>query len=99
MNDMFGVARLVKELNLKEDLFYALEEEGSVEKKGYSIIFEIFAKATTTDSQRKIYECLSGPFEVTPEEFGAKPYMEIVEGFTECFDIKTLKNFIERVNK
>ena len=99
LNDMFGVARLVKELDFKEDLYKAFEGEDDVVKRGYSVVFELFAKATTKDAQRKIYECLSGPFEVTPEELGKKPYMEFVEGFTECFDIGTLVNFIKRVNK
>lgn len=99
VNDMFNVARLIRDLDLKEDIFKSQQGEEDVEKIGYNIIFDILAKATTKDAQAKIYECLANPYEKTVEEMGTMPYMELVEGFAECFDIKTLKNFIKRVNK
>ena len=99
VNDMFNVARLVKDLNLKEDLFQSQKGEEDIEKIGFNIIFYILGKATTKDSQRKIYECLCEPFEMEAEEVGKMEYMKLIEGFMECFDITTLKNFIKRVNK
>lgn len=99
VDDMFNVARLVNDLNIKEDLFQSQKGEEDIEKIGFNIIFDIMAKATTKDSQKKIYECLCEPFEMKAEEVGKMKYMELVDSFMDCFDITTLKNFIKRVNK
>lgn len=99
VNDMFNVVRLINDLNLKEDIFQSQKGEEDVEKIGYNIIFDILSKATTKDAQKRIYECLADPYEMTAGEVGEMPYMELVETFADCFDIKTLKNFIMRVGK
>lgn len=96
---MFNVVRLINDLDLKEDVFKAQKGENDVERIGYDMIFSILAKGTTKEAQKKIYEVLAKPYEKTAEEIGEMPYMEIVETFADCFDIKTLKNFIKRVNK
>jgi hypothetical protein len=99
VNDMFNVARLIRDLDLRENIFVSQQGEEDIEKIGFNIVFDILSKATTKESQNKIYECLSGPYEKTVKEIGQMPYMELVESFTECFDLVTLKNFMERVNK
>lgn len=99
VNDLFNVARLLNDLNLKEDIFKAQKGEEDVEKVGFNIIFDILSKATTKESQQKIYECLAQPFEINVGDVGQMGIMDIVEAFNQCFDFKTLANFINRVNK
>ena len=99
VNDMFNVARLINDLNLKEDIFKSQKGEEDVEKIGFNIVFDILSKATTKDAQKKIYECLANPYEMSAEEVGKMEYMELFETFADCFDIKTLANFIKRVGK
>ena len=99
VNDMFDIARLINELNLKEDIFKSQKGEEDLEKIGFNIIFDILAKATTKEAQSKIYECLSKPFEMEANEVGLMEIDNIVTSFMTCFNISVLKNFIKRVNK
>ena len=99
VNDLFNVARLINDLNLKEDVFKAQKGEEDVEKIGFNLIFDVLSKATTKESQQKIYECLSQPFEMEVEAVGEMGITSLVDTFNNCFDIITLKNFINRVNK
>ena len=99
VNDMFNVARLINELNLKEDIFKSQKGEEDLEKIGFNIIFDILAKATTKEAQEKIYECLSQPFEMKANEVGLMSIDDIITTFMSCFDIVVLKNFMKRVNK
>ena len=99
VNDLFNVARLINDLNLKEDVFKAQKGEEDVERIGFNLIFDILSKATTKESQQKIYECLSQPFEMEVEAVGEMDITSLVDTFNNCFDIITLKNFINRVNK
>lgn len=99
VNDLFNVARLINDLKLKEDVFKAQKGEEDVERIGFNLIFDVLSKATTKESQQKIYECLAQPFEMEVEAVGNMGITELVESFNNCFDIVTLKNFIKRVNK
>ncbi len=99
VNDMFDIARLINDLNLKEDIFKSQKGEEDLEKIGFNIIFDILSKATTKEAQSKIYECLSKPFEMKTNEVGLMSVDDIVTSFASCFDIVVLKNFIKRVNK
>ena len=44
-NDLFNFARLINELDLKEDLFKAQQGEEDVEKIGFTFVFDVLSKA------------------------------------------------------
>ena len=97
-NDLFNFARLINELDLKEDLFNAQQGEEDVEKIGFTFIFDILSKATTKDAQNMIYDVLAEPFEITSKEVGELEITTLIENMQECFDFKTIVNFIKRAN-
>ena len=41
---------------------------------------------------------LAQPFECEPDQIGLNSFDENVKNFMECFDLKTLANFIKRAN-
>lgn len=96
-NDLFNFARLINSLDLKEELFNAQNGKEDVEQIGFYFVFEALTKATTKDSQKQIYEVLSQPFEMTPEEVGLMDIDVLARNFMECWNLKTLLNFIKRV--
>lgn len=98
-NDLFNVARLVNELDLKDVIFNAQKGKEDVERIGFDLVIDVFAKATTKESQRKIYEVLAQPFEMEVEEVGTLELDKLIEAFTTCFDFQTVVNFIKRVNR
>lgn len=97
--DLFNIARLVNDLNLKEDIFNSQKNEEDFEKIGFNFIFDILSKASTKEVEKKIYECLSGPLEMDPEAIGKMEIDELMKALPECFNFKTVVNFIKRVNK
>ena len=97
-NDLFNIARLVNDLNLKEDIFQAQHGEDDLEKVGYSFIFGVLSKATTKDAQKKIYQVLAEPFEITVDEVGKLELQDLISNFIECFNFKTVVNFIKQAN-
>lgn len=98
-NDLFNVARLVNELDLKDVIFNAQKGKEDVERIGFDLIIDIFSKATTKESQMKIYEVLAQPFEMEVEAVGNLDLDKLFEAITTCFDFKTVVNFIKRVNR
>ena len=97
--DLFKIARLVQELDLKEDFFNSQNNEEDLSKIGFSFVFDIIGKASSKEAEKKIYECLSGPFEMDPEDIGKMEIDKLFEALVECFNFKTVVNFIKRVNK
>ena len=83
--------------NSKEELFNAQKDKEDVEQIGFDFVFLAFTKATTKDAQQQIYEVLSQPFEMTPEEVGLMEIDVLSKNFMECWNLKTLLNFIKRV--
>lgn len=99
VNDLFEVARLVKELKLRDDLFNAQKGTEDMEKIGFDFMYDIMVKATTEEMQNRIYKCFSSPFEMEVEKVGLLGIDEFIDAFKQCFDIVTLINFTKRVNK
>lgn len=95
-NDLFNIARLINELDLKEDLFKAQQGEEDVEKIGFTFIFDLLSKAITKETQNMIYEVLAEPFEMKAKEVGELDITTLINNMTECFDFKTVINFIKR---
>lgn len=96
MNDTFNLARLITEIGVKKELFDSVKDTNDVQEVGFNMIFTLFEKATTENSEHRLYECLSKPFEMSPEEVGLLQPMEFIKGISTCYDIPQLINFIKR---
>ncbi len=96
IHDMFNISRLIGELGLKEELYNSQTGIDDVEKIGFNFIYNMFEKATTVNAESRIYEVLSGPFEMDVEELKIMEIDKFIETFMKCFNVKTLVNFIKR---
>lgn len=69
--DIPALCRCMKKLGLK-DQFKAIAKEVDNLKdawdRGFDLIWNLFDVATETEGEGVIYEFLSGPFEMTPDE-------------------------------
>lgn len=101
-NDLFALARFVKKLDLKKEINDYIKNNGtsgkSAEEIGFDFFLEIIMKATSENMQKEIYKLLSAPFECEQEEVGTLEITELFKKIEECFDLKTVVNFIKRVN-
>ena len=96
--DMFKIGRLITDLGVKEQLFEAQKnkEIDKLEEIGFDFFYAIFEKAVSEEVERKIYDVLSGPFEMADEEIGKMAFSELLDGFVNCFDLEVVVNFIKR---
>lgn len=98
VSDMFNIARLIKEFGIKDEIFEATKGKDDIEEIGFSMVYNIFDKATTEEAETKIYEVLSSPFEVGCADIGKMEIDELINNFMHCFNVGTLLNFIKRAN-
>lgn len=96
--DMYKIGRLITNLGVKEQLFEAQKgkEIDKLEEIGFNFFYAIFEKAVSEEVEKKIYDVLSGPFEMTSEEIGKMAFSELLDGFVKCFDLEVVVNFIRR---
>lgn len=96
--DMFKIGRLITDIGVKEQLFEAQKnkEIDKLEEIGFDFFYAIFEKAVSEEVEKKIYDVLSGPFEMTDEEIGKMAFSELLDGLVNCFDLEVVVNFIKR---
>lgn len=96
--DMFKIGRLITDLGVKEQLFEAQKnkEIDKLEEIGFDFFYAIFEKVVSEEVEKKIYDVLSGPFEMTGEEIGKMAFSELLDEFVNCFDLNLVVNFIKR---
>lgn len=96
--DMFKIGRLITDLGVKEQLFEAQKnkEIDKLEEIGFDFFYAIFEKAVSEEVENKIYDVLSGPFEMTGEDIGKMTFSKLIDEFVNCFDLNVVVNFIKR---
>lgn len=98
VGDLFNVARVLNELDVKSDIVSICEGTGTIQEKGFDVIFNILNKASQKDVEKRIYDVLSGPFEMTAQEVEKVDIDTLIQLCEQCFTLKTLINFIKRVS-
>ncbi len=98
VGDLFNIARLFDELDMKSDIVSICEGKGTIQEKGFDVIFKILNKATQKNIEKRVYDVLSGPFEMNPLEVEKIDIDTLMKLCKECFNLKTLINFIKRVS-
>ena len=58
----------------------------------------MYCQKLTKETQNMIYDVLAEPFEITSKEVGELEITTLIENINECFDFKTIVNFIKRAN-
>lgn len=99
LGDLFNIARLINDLDMREDIISIYDSKKSVQEKGFDIIFVALDKATQKQTEQKVYDVLSGPFEIDSKEICNIDLDQLVELCEQCFTLKTVVNFIKRVSK
>lgn len=105
--DMFKFVRLVVDLKIKDE-FYSLVDDiekrqkenkpVDIDKEGFKLVYSIISMASTEEAEQRIYDFLSGPFEMTPEEVKNLDYIEFMEALKKTIDIKALIDFFASAN-
>ena len=97
-SDLFSFARLIKKARIKDEvkeLTLSINnlDEINTESFGYDVLFTIIEAAAEKDTEQYVYEFLSGPLEMTPEELAKADPVETIEKVMQIADVERWKAF------
>ena len=95
-----GVREEVKRVALLTKLKEKNGEEIKLEDIGVDFILGCIEKLSGTESEYAIYDLLSGPLEMHPEEIMVMDPLELIEkitGLKEVIDMEAMKSFFKSV--
>ena len=97
-SDLFNFARLIKKARIKDEvkeltLSINSIDEINTESFGYDVLFTIIEAAAEKDTEQYVYEFLSGPLEMTPEELAKADPVETIEKVMKIADVEKWKAF------
>ena len=103
-SDLFSFARLIKKARIKDEvkeLTLSINnlDEINTESFGYDVLFTIIEAAAEKDTEQYVYEFLSGPLEMTPEELAKADPVETIEKVMQIADVERWKAFFTSAAK
>lgn len=96
--DLFALSRCIKAMGIKDELKKIAMEADSKEdvaEKGFDILFSVIEAASEKQSEKAIYEFLSGPFEMQAQDIETMDITELIQGVREIADVATWKSFFK----
>lgn len=66
--DIFAFGRIMRQMDIKEELNKARQENGDAEAIGFGLLYDIVCKASEIGSEKAIYKFISDVAEVSVEE-------------------------------
>lgn len=101
-SDIFAALRLIRAANLREEIKPLLkrvsEGSASVEDVGIDGIISALEMLAEKKAERAIYEVLSGPLEISPDEVGALDILEFAQKIEQIAKENDMKAFFGYVS-
>lgn len=100
--DIFVMSRLIMSLNLKEELkniASKVDKNSDINSVGYEVFFTILGKCIDESSEKKIYEFLSEPLEIKPEEVTTMDPLDLLEKLMEVANVDKWKLFLSKASQ
>lgn len=97
-SDVFALARLIKLLELKEELKVLAvnaEEETNLKSLGFDVLFTLINKASEKNCEKAFYDFLAGPFELEPKHIASMDPIQLLENVTKIASIDRWKSFLQ----
>ncbi len=101
--DIFTLARILREINIKEDVkriaMTANSAKDITAEIGFDLIFSIIDKAVSENAEEKIFEFLAGVFEEDIEMIKEMPPAEFLGKIMQAASAEEWKSFFQRVGQ
>lgn len=97
-SDVFAFTRMVTEIGLKEeikDITSKITNETDTRTLGLDVIFKMVEKFSEVNSEKALYEFLSGPLEVSKEEVGTMDLFDLVDNLMQIADVEKWRTFLK----
>ncbi len=97
-SDIFSFCRLLKVLNLKEELKQMAKNATGADAwdTGFEVIYTVFEKATLEKSEQAVYAFLAGIFELDIKEIAQMDPVDLMAGITEAATPEKWRAFFTR---
>lgn len=98
LDDTFNAAGLIEIFQLPE-VYARLAKADRSDPTGFAIqaLIVFMKQAGTEENRKKIYDFLSGPFEVSAEELKNMPLLDVAKGIVEIASVDDWKAFLKSV--
>lgn len=96
--DLFAFTRMVKEAGIDQEIKALVMKINNIkdissESFGYDIMFTLFNATAEKENEQKLYNFLSGPFEMDPEEIAEMELTDTYEALKQVADVNKWKGF------
>lgn len=98
VDDVFNASNLIDLFSLPA-VYSKLKDADRSDPEGFArmAMMVLIKEAATESSRRKIYEFLSGPFEIPAEELRGMPFLEFCKGLAQIAEVGEWEAFIRSV--
>lgn len=98
--DIFATMRVIKKSGMKQQLIPLVKKaaEADVAEVGIEGMLTVMEVLAEHNSERAVYEVLSGPFEMTSDEVEALELDELTTMLTELGEQNNLRNFFKALS-
>ena len=102
--DVFAFVRMTKRAGITAELKKLILSKDSIkdltaESFGYDLIFTILESASEPEAEKEVYNFLSGPFEMEPDEIKKLKPMTLFEMIKQMATVEEWKAFFTSVAK
>lgn len=87
ISDLFDVKNAIKNIPIKKNM---TEKEN--EEIGKKVLMNMAMQVSTPEDRKRLFQCLSGPFEMTPEEVAELPLTDVFKDLDEVASLDEWKN-------
>ncbi len=100
--DIFSMSRLIMSLDLKDEfkkIADKVDGKADLNSIGYEMFFTVLGKCTDENTEKKVYEFLSGPLEIKVEEVATMDIFDLSEKIMEVASIDKWKLFFNKASQ
>lgn len=97
-NDLFKFTRLIKAMGLKDELkkfATDVDKNQDVSAIGVDFLMIVLERVSDVETEKLVYEFLSGPFEMSADEVANMELFDMVEALTKVADVEKWRNFLK----
>ena len=87
ISDLFDIKNAIKNIPIKKNM---TEKEN--EEIGKQVLMNMAMQISTPEDRKRLFQCLSGPFEMTPEEVAELPLTDVFKDLDEVASLDEWKN-------
>lgn len=87
ISDLFDIKNAIKNIPVKKNM---TEKEN--EEIGKKVLMNMAMQISTPEDRKRLYQCLSGPFEMTPEEVAELPLTDVFKDLDAVASLDEWKN-------